>query len=95
MIDTESIKLEQQNNIIYDAHTISWPLPQKTATQSKETPNKYQDDEYKTQLQNLVKLMKSGSTNNKHYRNNILHLYNLSDMLTYIHTRQEYLEQYA
>lgn len=69
--------------------------PKKTAKQSKETPNKYQDDEYKTQLQNLVKLVKSGSTNNKHYRNNILYLYNLCNMLKYIHIRHEYLEQYA
>ena len=75
MLDTESIKLEQQNNIIiHDVQTISWSLPQKTAIQSKETPTKYQDDEYKIQLQNLVKQMKSGSTNNKHYRNNILYL---------------------
>ena len=61
----------------------------------KENPNKYQDDEYKTELQNLVKLIKSGTTYNKYYRNNILDLYNLSNMLKYTHIRLEYLEQYA
>lgn len=61
----------------------------------KGNPNKYQDDEYKTESQNLDKLIKSGTTYNKYYRNNILYLYNLSNMLKYTHIRQEHLEQYA
>jgi len=75
MLDTESIKLEQQNNIIiHDVQTISWSLPPKKLQYNQRNPLTSIRIMNIKQLQNLVKLINSGSTNNKHYRNNILYL---------------------